>query len=79
MAELPEIFSWLAHRMDYQVSELYQTFNMGLGFVLATDRPHEVLNFCREHKHNSWIIGQTISGVGNVELTTAFGRSTFVD
>ncbi|MBT3980771.1 MAG: phosphoribosylformylglycinamidine cyclo-ligase [Bacteriovoracaceae bacterium] len=43
-------------------SELYQTFNMGIGMVIATDRPEEVLSQAK----GSVLLGKVVSGNGEI-------------
>lgn len=55
--EIPSIFSILKERSGLADSELYRTFNMGIGFVIATDRPNEVCASIEENGDKCWILG----------------------
>lgn len=64
--EIPEIFSWIKKTSALPDFELYQTFNMGLGMVIATDKPLEIQEFCRNKNISSCVIGNTKKGHGRV-------------
>ena len=64
--EIPALFSWIKNISGLAQSELYQTFNMGLGMVIATDKGKEVQAFCKDQKISSFIVGTIMKGTGRV-------------
>lgn len=66
LSERAEIFSWATRVKKMDVQEWYQTFNMGIGMVLAV-APHkvsQVLKALKQKKETAWVIGQTIKRTG---------------
>lgn len=62
---LPEplpIFVELAKRSNLDAKTLYETFNMGLGLVIATDKPDELKKALGEPCH---VIGRVVKGKGD--------------
>ncbi len=66
-----DIFGVLAERSGLDDKELYETFNMGLGFVIATDRPDDVIK-----KTDATKIGHVAAGEGRVRV--AAGKTNFI-
>lgn len=69
LRELPPFMSEVMERTGLSQLELSQTFNMGIGMVLATDKPAEALKVFAEIGERAWIIGQVTEGQGEVRLT----------
>jgi phosphoribosylformylglycinamidine cyclo-ligase len=65
---VPPIFSWLAQQGDLSVETLYDTFNMGIGFVLIVPPSvaEEITTFLKKQQINAYDIGEVISGDGEV-------------
>lgn len=65
---IPPIFSWLAQQGDLSVETLYDTFNMGIGFVLIVPPTvaEEISTFLKKQQINAYDIGEVISGDGEV-------------
>ncbi len=59
------VFTALAERSGLDAKELYETFNMGVGFVIATDKPDEVIK-----KTGAVKIGHVTAGGGQVRVAT---------
>lgn len=55
-------FSWVQERGSIETSEMFKTFNCGIGMVLATSRPDEVLKLLGDEK--GVIIGSVETGHG---------------
>jgi phosphoribosylformylglycinamidine cyclo-ligase len=53
--EIPDFMIEIAERADLPQLELYRTFNMGVGFVIATSSPKKVQNALKEFK--TWELG----------------------
>ncbi|MFT6069252.1 MAG: phosphoribosylformylglycinamidine cyclo-ligase [Bacteriovoracaceae bacterium] len=64
--DISPIFSILKKRSNLEDKELYRTFNMGMGIVLSTDKPDEVLSLL--DKKSSWVIGEVVKGSGAVNV-----------
>lgn len=48
--------------------ELYKTFNMGVGFVIATDQPSKVLKHLELQNQKAFAIGKVTEGKGQIFL-----------
>ena len=50
--------------------ELYQVFNMGVGMVVlaSSDKAEAVLKMIRSQRHQAWLIGEVVKGVGKVRI-----------
>ncbi|MCM0606846.1 MAG: phosphoribosylformylglycinamidine cyclo-ligase [Xanthomonadaceae bacterium] len=64
--ERAEIFTWATRVKKMEMSEWYQTFNMGIGMVLAVESKNaeKVLKALTVRKEKAWIIGKTIKKTG---------------
>lgn len=48
--------------------ELSHTFNMGIGMVLATNKPDLALETLKKRGEKAWIIGKVIQGTGDIRI-----------
>ena len=64
----PPIFQWLAAVGKIEPAEMFNTFNMGIGFVLVTssDRAEPILEMLASQNTNAWIVGEVISDPSGV-------------
>ncbi len=64
--DIPSIFPALEHYGDIPRSEMYNIFNMGIGFVLAVeeDQAEDILRFFNEQGEDAFIIGRVSKGTG---------------
>ena len=64
------IFQIIAEKSGVPDEELYQVFNMGIGFVaiVAAEKADAILKFIRVQKHNAWIIGEIVKGKGETKV-----------
>lgn len=70
--ERAAIFEVLIERSKLSAKELYETFNMGVGLVIATDRADELVQFLRnECGESAFIMGEVTSGSGMVNVKTS--------
>ena len=64
------VFPWLQSVADIEEKEMYQVFNMGLGFVLVVDP--QAVSQVREHldreKLTNWVIGEVTAGETAVKV-----------
>jgi phosphoribosylformylglycinamidine cyclo-ligase len=58
--EAPSIYSWIRQRSGLPLSELAQTFNMGIGMVAVVDckKESEVLKKLKRAGEKAWVIGE---------------------
>ena len=74
LEEVAPIFQVLADRSQLPAAELFRTFNMGVGMVLATanpDRAHQILS---KSNLKSWTIGEITDGQGNSSFHGTINR-----
>jgi phosphoribosylformylglycinamidine cyclo-ligase len=66
-APLP-IFQWLQAEGHVPLGDMYNTFNMGIGFVIIVpaDRASETLGFCQSEQIIAHQIGTIVEGSGEV-------------
>jgi phosphoribosylformylglycinamidine cyclo-ligase len=71
--DFPEsrIFSYLASKGDIPVHDMYNTFNMGIGLVMAIDPEDagEVINALIQIGEHPYVIGSCVKGDKGVELS----------
>ncbi|TAF51128.1 MAG: phosphoribosylformylglycinamidine cyclo-ligase [Oscillatoriales cyanobacterium] len=65
----PAIFRWIAEAGDVAAADMFDTFNMGLGFIIfvAPDRVEATLAALQTTPIAAWPIGETIAGSGDVQ------------
>lgn len=66
--DVPAIFEWIAAEGEVTPPDMFNTFNMGIGFVVLVP-PEQVDRAIREfktHQIGAWAIGEVISGTGNL-------------
>ena len=68
--EIPPIFNMLAKDGDIERDMMYNTFNMGIGMVLAVsgEDVDGVISSLKESGYTGYIIGETVSGDDGVTL-----------
>ncbi|MDD9900032.1 MAG: phosphoribosylformylglycinamidine cyclo-ligase [Alphaproteobacteria bacterium] len=66
MDEIPPIFAKMADRCGMEGKDLYETWNMGIGFVIATSEPEKVAMRLNADKEPFWTIGRVEKGQGRV-------------
>lgn len=65
---MPPVFQWLAAAGDVKPAEMFNTFNMGIGFVLLIP-PHQTdtaLRWFADQNIAAFAIGEVIPGTGNL-------------
>mgnify|MGYP001081052806 FL=1 len=65
-SDIPPVFAELRARCQLDTRELYRTFNMGIGFVIATPAPDRVLALLAATGEHAQMIGQAEPGAGVV-------------
>lgn len=68
--EVAPIFSWLQGLGDVDSEEMFRVFNMGIGYVLVLNRFYvdSIQRQLREHRVESWVIGEVVAGERGTEL-----------
>jgi phosphoribosylformylglycinamidine cyclo-ligase len=63
---VPGIFRLIAERGDVDDTDMFATFNMGVGFVVIVDpdRTGDAIGVLGEHGHEGWPIGEVVQGTG---------------
>jgi phosphoribosylformylglycinamidine cyclo-ligase len=63
---VPEVFRLIAKRGVVDLSDMFGTFNMGIGFVLIVEPAlvGEVIEVIEENGRSAWPIGQIVEGEG---------------
>lgn len=61
---IPPIFEWLAEAGKVSPADMFDTFNMGVGFMLvvAPEQTQATLNWFGEHQISAYKIGSVVSG-----------------
>ena len=63
---LPAKCDVVVRKGTWDVSPLYQVFNMGIGMtaIVAADQADAVLRAIKAAKHKAWFIGEVVKGTG---------------
>jgi phosphoribosylformylglycinamidine cyclo-ligase len=64
------IFEWLATQGSVQPLEMFNTFNMGIGFVVLVppDQANQTIQWFADQGVSAWAIGEVIPGSGILEI-----------
>lgn len=67
---IPPVFAWLESQ-GVSRTEMFNTFNMGIGFVLLVppDRTVEAIDWFANRGESAWAIGEVVSGSGELHFT----------
>jgi phosphoribosylformylglycinamidine cyclo-ligase len=67
---IPPIFKLMQRLGSIEEREMFNTFNMGIGLVLAVDKAAaaDILNTLENIGEKAWIIGSVAKGEGGVEF-----------
>jgi len=60
--EIPEIFNWLQKNGDIPEIDLWNTFNMGIGFCLIVPKNevNSAIKICIKNDFEAWNIGEVV-------------------
>jgi phosphoribosylformylglycinamidine cyclo-ligase len=81
LEQRPEIYRWVYERSGLGLSELSQTFNLGIGMVAAVEPKHSAAAIRRIQKSGcqAHLIGKTVTGRGEVRVyDPAFGSDVLL-
>jgi phosphoribosylformylglycinamidine cyclo-ligase len=73
--DIPPVLNEMVKRSGLDGAELYQTFNMGMGFVLATSEADKVMAHLKKSGERFWKIGHVVKGQGRVVVRS--GKQNF--
>lgn len=67
---VPPIFRLIAEKGNVNEADMYNTFNMGIGMVLAAepDTAGEIISFAGELGEKAYLIGEIVEGEGRIEI-----------
>lgn len=66
--DLPPFMVEVMERTGLNKNELCHTFNMGIGMVVASDKPDLVMQILKEQGEKAWILGQVTDGKGEIHI-----------
>ena len=66
--EISPIFSILKNLGGLDLKEMFQTFNMGVGFTIVTNNPDSLTRSLDEMREKYWILGKTVKGTEKIIL-----------
>lgn len=68
--KVPAIFNRIQQRGKIAEEEMFRTFNMGVGMILVVGSRSVsgLMAECKELKQKAWVIGDVVTGNGNVEF-----------
>jgi len=71
--ERPLLFRWLQDNGEVPEADLWNTFNLGVGFclVLPDDSVELVLQLCRQQGHRAWLLGEVVPGAAGEAASLA--------
>jgi phosphoribosylformylglycinamidine cyclo-ligase len=71
--ERPPLFRWLQEQGEVPEPDLWNTFNLGVGFCLVVppEAQESVLASCQAQGHRAWALGQVEAGSAASEHSTA--------
>jgi len=66
--EVPPLFTWLESAGSVARPEMFNTFNMGIGFVVLVpgDRADQTCRFFQTQGLAAWLLGEVVAGQGEV-------------
>ncbi len=66
--EVPPVFRWLAQEGEVSETAMFNTFNMGIGFVVIVppDQAESTVQFFTQQEISAQVIGEVIAGTGEL-------------
>lgn len=66
--QVPPIFQWIAAEGEVNAVDMFETFNMGIGFVVLVppDGVDRAITALKSREIEAWAIGEVISGTGEL-------------
>jgi phosphoribosylformylglycinamidine cyclo-ligase len=71
----PEVFRWLQEQGEVPEADLWNTFNLGVGFVLVLPAPgvEPALQVCADCGHRAWLLGEVVAGAAPTGIGAVAG------
>ena len=62
--QLPEVFQWLQEKGNVELTEMYRTFNCGVGMVLiaSADEADAIISALKQNDETAWALGTIETG-----------------
>lgn len=69
--EVPKIFKWLQQHGDIPSNEMYNVFNMGIGYTLVVDKENSdaIIKIAKQHDIDAYVIGEIVEGDEPIQIT----------
>ena len=66
----PAVFSWLQEQGNVETSEMYRTFNCGVGMVICIPAPQveQCLDLLQAQGETAWVLGNIAEGTGEAYI-----------
>jgi phosphoribosylformylglycinamidine cyclo-ligase len=65
---VPRVFRWVEQKGRVETKEMHGTFNMGVGMVVATNNPDEIIRKLVDLGEQAFVIGNVTKGSGRIFL-----------
>lgn len=74
--QMPELFKWLQRQGKVASTEMFRTFNCGVGMVISVDNAdtQQALKILKEQGEEAWIIGHIAEASENEEQVELLGQ-----
>jgi len=68
--ETPPIFNFIKRLGNIDIDEMYSTFNMGVGIVMAVDKndADDIIKFLKDSQNEGHIIGEIVKEEGGIKI-----------
>ena len=69
--QMPAVFQWLQQQGNIEQSEMYRTFNCGVGMVLVvnSEDTEQAIELLSANGETAWKIGEVVSSTGRADIT----------
>lgn len=69
--EVPKIFKWLQQHGDVPADEMYNVFNMGIGYTLVVDKENSdaIIKIAQQYDTDASVIGEIVEGDEPIQIT----------
>ncbi|MCW8854505.1 MAG: phosphoribosylformylglycinamidine cyclo-ligase [Gammaproteobacteria bacterium] len=69
--QMPAVFQWLQQQGNIEQSEMYRTFNCGVGMVLVVNAEdtEQAIELLTANGETAWKIGEVVSSTGRADIT----------
>ena len=73
--ELPAVFNWLQEQGNVENTEMYRTFNCGVGMIICvpSEKAEEALQILADEGESAWVIGSIADAAAGEEQVELVG------